>query len=890
MTARTGPTRRMDEPGATDRWHALSVDATLDALRADVRGLTTEEAERRRAVHGPNELVADAPPTPFAVFAAQFADFMIVVLVVAAGLAAALGDVTDAIVIAAIVVLNAALGTVQELRALRALAALRALGAPTATVLRGGLPQTVPAVTLVPGEAVALEAGRIVPADLRLVHAAGLRIDESALTGESVPVDKDPVATIEAAAAVADRTTIAHGGTIVTHGRGLGIVVATGMRTEIGRIATLLRETQSVQTPLQRRLAAFGRRLTLIVLAICAAVFVAGWLRGEPPLQMLLTAISLAVAAIPEALPAVIGISLAFGARRMAAAHALARRLPAVETLGAVTYVCSDKTGTLTANRMRVDRWWCEGRIAREPGHAGAWRALLDALAVSHDATTDADGRAAGDPTEVALLEAAMASGTDPAAVRARLPRVAELPFDTARRCMTTIHRRADGSWTSITKGAVEVVLANSRGSFEPGDDAAFDRDAVLAAADAMGREGRRVLAFAVREWPHAPEAAPETVERGLMFVGLVGMMDPPREGVRDAVATCRDAGVVPVMITGDHPATARAVAIELGIANECDDVLTGVALEALSDAEFAARVRSVRVYARVAPEQKTRIVEALQSAGEVVAMTGDGVNDAPALQRADIGIAMGASGTDVARGASGLVLLDDDFTTIVRAIHEGRRIYDNLRRFVRYVLTTNSGELWTIALAPFLGLPVPLQPIHILWINLVTDGLPGIALAAEPAEPDVMRRPPRPPRESLFAHGLGAHALLVGVLMCALALGLYVWARADGTADAQTVVFTALCFMQLAHALAVRSERASLAALGLGTNRPLLAAVVVTVALQLALIYVPAANLVFRTHPLTATQLAACVLAALAVLGAVEAEKWVRRSALRLSAMPRSG
>lgn len=888
--ARSARTRSSDEQDPAARWHALSVDATLDSLSADVRGLTAEEAERRRAVHGPNELAADAAPAPLAVFAAQFADFMIIVLVVAAGLAAALGDVTDAIVISAIVVLNAALGTVQELRALRALAALRALGAPTATVLRDGRPQTVAAATLVPGEAVALEAGRIVPADLRLVHAAGLRIDESTLTGESLPVDKDPGATIEAAAPVADRATIAHGGTVVTHGRGLGIVVATGMRTEVGRIATLLRETQAVQTPLQRRLASFGRRLTVVVLAICAAVFVAGWLRGEPPLQMLLTAISLAVAAIPEALPAVIGISLAFGARRMAAAHALARRLPAVETLGAVTYVCSDKTGTLTANRMEVDRWWCEGEIAHEPGRAGAWDALLDALTVSHDATKDADRRVTGDPTEVALLEAATDAGVDVPAVHARLPRVAELPFDTARRCMTTIHRRPDGSWRSITKGAVEVVLANSIGTFGRGANVPLDRDAVLAAADAMGREGRRVLAFAARDWPHAPVAEPDAVERELAFVGLVGMRDPPRDGVREAVATCRDAGVVPVMITGDHPATARAVALELGIATDRDDVLTGAALEALSPPDFAARVRSVRVYARVAPEQKPRIVEALQSAGEVVAMTGDGVNDAPALQRADIGIAMGASGTDVARGASGLVLLDDDFTTIVRAIREGRRIYDNLRRFVRYVLTTNSGEIWTIALAPFLGLPVPLQPIHILWINLVTDGLPGIALAAEPAEADVMNRPPRPPRESLFAHGLGAHALLIGMLMCALALGLYVWARADGTGDAQTVAFTALCFMQLAHAMAVRSERASLATLGLTTNRPLLAAVALTVALQLILIYLPAANAVFRTHPLTAVQLAACVLAALAVLAAVEAEKWARRGRLRLSAMPHSG
>jgi Ca2+-transporting ATPase len=863
----------------TEHWHRHSIDETYAHLASRKGGLTAPEIARRRAQHGPN-LLDEAPPrSHLALFAAQFADFMVLILIGAAVVSGFIGDLTDTIVILAIVVLNAALGFVQEFRAERAMAALRAMAAPTATVVREGTQKSVPAADLVPGDVVLLEAGRIVPADLRLVEVASLRVDESALTGESVPVDKGTEAIGGESVAVGDRHNIAHKGSIVTYGRAVGLVIATGMRTEFGRIAQLLREARSVQTPLQKRLATFGRQLALVVLLICAVVFVTGLLRGEPVLPMFLVALSLAVAAIPEALPAVVSISLALGARKMMAQRALVRRLPAVETLGSVTFICSDKTGTLTANEMQAERYYCDGRDRPKLADTDPDRLLLQAMAVSHDAVENKDGSVTGDPTEVALLTAARTAGVDAASERARLPRVAELPFDSERKCMTTIHRQADGSFLSITKGAAEVVIALSTRELRNEDSVDANRLALAGAADAMATDGLRVLAVAVRRWAALPtQITPETVECDLEFVGLIGLIDPPRPEVAEAIATCISAGVVPVMITGDHPLTARAIARRLGLLQEGYSVLTGQELSALSAQELASFVRRVRVYARVAPEQKVRIVTALQAAGEVVAMTGDGVNDAPALKGADVGVAMGVEGTDVAKEASAIVLLDDNFATIVRAVREGRRIYDNLRHFVRYILTTNSAEIWAIFLAPFLGLPVPLLPIQILWLNLVTDGLPGLALASEPAEPDVMRRPPRPAGESLFAGGLGTHAFFVGLLMAALVLGCEAWYRHANAEGWQTIVLTALCFSQLAHAMAIRSERTSSFELGLRSNLPLLGAVVLTVVLQLAIVYVPILNPVFKTVPLSASELAVCVAAAAAVFGVVEVEKWTRR------------
>lgn len=865
-------------------WYRRSAEQVIKDLGGSVAGLSSAEIISRRAEHGPNLLLTARPRTRLALFLAQFADFMILVLIGAAVVSGLVGDFSDTVVIVAIVVLNAVIGFVQEYRAEQAIQALKAMAAPAAVVTREGCVATVPAADLVPGDIVQLEAGRIVPADLRLVEAASLRINEAALTGESVPVDKITGALPGAGELpLGERRNMAHKGTHVTYGRGLGVVIATGMRTEFGRIATLLSEARSVETPLQRRLAVFGQRLALVVIAICIIVFVTGLLRGEPALPMLLTALSLAVAAIPEALPAVVSISLALGARRLMLRHALIRRLAAVETLGSVTYICSDKTGTLTANEMRVEQYYCDGLQTGQAGSGAAWQTLLSAMAVSHDAAVAADGSVVGDPTEVALLLAARAAGFDHAAEGARLPRVAELPFDPERKCMTTFHRFPDGGWWSISKGAAEVIIGAATSEYRDGGSVPMDAARLQQVADQMAAAGLRVLAVGVRHWAELPATLqPSLVESGLQFVGLLGLLDPPRPEVAMAVTDCHAAGITPVMITGDHPLTARAVAARLGIKVDDETVLTGTALAGLTVDEFSRRVRQVRVYARVSPEQKLKIVSALQSCGEVVAMTGDGVNDAPALRRADIGIAMGVTGTDVAREAGSMVLLDDNFATVVRAVREGRRIYDNLRRFIRYVLTTNSGEIWTIFLAPFLGLPVPLLPIQILWINLVTDGLPGLALAAEPAERNVMRRPPRPPRESLFSQGLGAHALLVGLFMAALALGAQAWYVGRNAGQWQTVVFTMLCFMQLGHVLAIRSEQTSLFSQGLRSNRQLLAAVLFTVLLQLAAVYLPAGNAWFGTVPLAAADLGACVAAGLLILAVVEAEKMIRRRRIR--------
>jgi P-type Ca2+ transporter type 2C len=860
-------------------WHQRTVAETLMLLAGARTGLSAEEAARRNAQFGPNAL--DEPPSRslLAMLGAQFADVMIMVLISAAVISGVIGDIADTLVIAAIVVLNAALGFFQEFRAERAMAALKTMAAPAATVLRGGHPTHVAAAELVPGDVVLLDAGGIIPADLRLIEAASLRVNESALTGEAMPVDK----TIDAIAApdlpVGDRSNIGHMSTFITYGRGVGLVVETGMRTEIGRIANLLQGTAAATTPLQRRLTVFGRRLAIVVLLICAVVFVAGLLRGEPAIPLFLTALSLAVAAIPEALPAILSMSLALGARKMAAAKALIRRLPAVETLGSVTFICSDKTGTLTTNQMQVARYYCEGESTTAVGSRGPWDALRLAMAVSHDARVDAAGRFGGDPTEVALLRAAQEAGLDYATAETQFPRAAEIPFDSSRKCMTTIHRQSDGTFLAITKGAAEVLL--ERSSFEQRTSGLvpIERSRLRGIADSMAADGLRVMAIAIRRWKVMPQPLmPGIAETDLEWVGFVGLIDPPRTEAREAIDECRSAGITPVMITGDHPATARAIAGQLGLLESGGAVLTGTELTALSDPELRQRVRDVHVYARVAPEQKVRIVMALRANGEVVAMTGDGVNDAPALRQADIGVAMGITGTDVAREASAMVLLDDNFATIVKAVREGRRIYDNLRRFVRYVLTTNSAEIWTIFLAPFLGLPIPLLPIQILWINLLTDGLPGLALISEPGEQNLMRRPPRPPAESLFAHGLGAHAFLVGLLMAGLVLGVQAWYVHAEDPAWQTTLFTALCFAQLGHVLAVRSERTSLLALGLTSNRPLLGAVITTIAMQLAVVYVPALNRLFRTVPIAPEQLAVCMGCGLAILAVVEVEKWTRR------------
>ena len=865
--------------------HALSAEEI--ARRFDVEplaGLSSADAADRLARFGPNVIPEKGRRSVVRMLLAQFTDFMIVVLIAAAFVSGLVGDVKDSLAIVLIVILNAFIGFAQEFRAERAMAALKRLAPTTAVVVRDREHRTVRTADVVPGDVVVLEAGNSVPADLRLTEAMQLRLSEAALTGESVPVEKQTAPIDAPQPPIGDRTDMAFKGTVVTYGRGQGIAVATGKDTELGKLAGLLDAGIEARTPLQQRLARFGQQLAYIVLAICGVIFAIGLLRGEPVLIMFLTAVSLAVAAIPEALPATMTIGLALGARKMADQNALVRRLPAVETLGSVTYICADKTGTLTQNDMRVEELCAADGALWQPGGSPTdepWASLFTALALNNDAHRKDGGVFLGDPTEVALHRAAAESGFERSVLEAAAPRVAELPFDSARKRMTTVHPD-EMQFVAYTKGAPESVLPRCVDALVADGGRGIDGAALLALAERMASEGQRVLAVAQRRWAELPGLTDaDTVECDLTLLGLVGLIDPPRPEAAAAVRACRSAGITPVMITGDHPATARAIARRLGIASDGDQMIAGPELASLSDSALAERVGQIRVYARVDPAQKIRIVEALQERGEFVAMTGDGVNDAPALTRANIGVAMGRSGTDVAREASSLVLLDDNFATIVAAVREGRRIYDNIRKVIKYIMTGNSAEIWTIFLAPFFGLPIPLLPIHILWINLVTDGLPALALAVEPADSDVMDRPPRSPKEGIFAGRLWLHMLWVGLLMAGVSIFAQAYAIQVGSAHWQTMVFTVLTLSQMGQVLAIRSGRESLFRQGLFSNRPLLGSVALVFVLQLATIYLPPLNPFFNTAPLSAVELAFCLALSAVVFVAVEIEKWLVRAGL---------
>jgi Ca2+-transporting ATPase len=865
-------------------WHTLGAEEVLARLDSTAAGLTSAAARQRLRVHGPNTLPGKGQRSLFFMLLGQFTDFMILVLLAAALISGFIGEPQDTIAILVIVLLNAVIGAIQEFRAERAVAALREMAALEAQALRDGAAVTVTAAELVPGDVVLLEAGNIVPADLRLLEAAELQLDESALTGESHPVAKQVEQLAQVNLPVGDRLNLACKSSLVTRGRGRGVVIATGLETEVGHIAEMLHAEKGVKTPLQIRLNRFGRYLALAVLAICVVVFTAGLLQGQPVLLMFLTAISLAVAAIPEALPAVVTISLALGARKLIRHSALVRNLPAVETLGSVTCICADKTGTLTQNRMHAEQFYLAGQwVEALPGEdaADSVRMLGRAMALNNDVAL-LDGKPSGEPTELALFEAAAAAGYRKESLEQALPRVAAVPFDSQRKRMTTVHQAERGAVIFI-KGAPEQLLAQCQDMLQQDGPAELSADKVLAEAERLAQEGYRVLGFAMRELAEAPpEPDAQSLERDLTFVGLTALIDPPRPEARQAVSDCQSAGITPVMITGDHPGTAMAIARRLGIVTDGDGVLTGEELAQMNDSTFARIAETIRVYARVSPAQKLRIVKALQANGEFVAMTGDGVNDAPALKRAAIGVAMGQKGTDVAREAADMVLLDDNFASIVRAIQAGRRIFDNIRKFIKDTMSSNSGEIWTLFLAPFLGLPIPLLPIHILWINLVTDGLPGLAFTAEPAEPGIMQRPPRPPQETIFAHGMWQHIVWVGLFVGGISIASQAWAISRGVEYWQTVVFTVLTVSQLFHSLAVRSETTSLFRIGLFSNLPMLGAVILTVMLQLAVIYLPALNNIFHTQPLPAFDLVVCLLLSSLVLVAVEIEKFlVRRSLL---------
>lgn len=891
-------------------WHTLPVDAVAEALQTNLqKGLSHDEAARRLAEYGPNRLEAATGRTAWRILLGQFKETMVLILLAAAVISYLIGDLKDTLVILAIVVLNAALGFFQEYRAEKAIEALQKMAVPHVHVLRDGEWQEIEATNLVPGDVIRLEAGGAVPADARLVEAVNLQVQEAALTGESVPVDKQTDPLPDPETPIGDRRNMVYMGTAVTYGRGKAIVVATGMATELGKIAAMLQSVEEEQTPLQRRMDQLGKRLAAVAIVLVALVFVLGLWRGGEVAEMLLTAISLAVAAVPEGLPAVVTIALALGARRMVQRNALIRRLPAVETLGSVTVICSDKTGTLTENRMtvtvldvanqRIDLQTERAHmLAETPPDAlpPALQLMLIGGALCNDAELRRDHSqpdryfTVGDPTEGALVMAAVQYHLLKPDLEAEMPRVGEVPFSSERKRMSTIHRlpaqhrllpMLDTPFVLFTKGAVDVLLplCTHVWNADRAEPLTDDWRARIETANTdMASQGQRVLGLAFRPLTALPEPlTAETVERELIFVGLFGMIDPPRPEAKDAVAKARQAGIRTVMITGDHALTAEAIARQLGIAETGTRTLTGRDLEQMSDEELIAIVEDVRVFARVSPEHKLRIVTALQAHRHNTAMTGDGVNDAPALKKADIGIAMGITGTDVAKEAADMILLDDNFATIVAAIEEGRTIYDNIRKFVRYLLTSNSGEIWVMLLAPLLGLPVPLLPLQILWINLVTDGLPALALGVEPPEKDVMKRPPYPPTESIFARGLWQHILWVGLLMGLLTLGVQIYALERHEAW-QSMVFNTLAVAQMAHVMAIRSERESLFTLGLRSNPWMLGAVASTLVLQVLVLYWQPLQAIFETEPLTLGELVATWAVALVIFVAVEIEKWWRR------------
>ncbi len=863
-------------------WHCKSIEDTFQTLGSSKQGLSIEEVRNRLLSYGPNKIKEVKKRTVLGMVLDQFKDFMILVLIAAAIVSGIIGEPKDTVAILVIVILNAVIGFVQEYRAEKAIEALKMMAAQVATVIRDGEPTSISAHEIVPGDIVLLEAGNIAPADIRLIEVAHLKIDESSLTGESVPVEKHTNPLQDMMMPLGDRKNIAYKGTIVSYGRANGVVVSTGMNTEFGKIATMLQEQVEVKTPLQKRLAKFGKRLAIAVFAICAIVFGVGFIRGEPPLLMFLTAISLAVAAIPEALPAVVTISLAIGAKKLVKQNALIRKLPAVETLGSVTYICSDKTGTLTQNKMEVQEIYVNGKFFKHEkisNQQSPINNLFMTMALNNDATRDKHGKYLGDPTEIALYALSEEKGFLKENLLKDYLRVAEIPFDSERKCMTTFHKTPEKGFVSFTKGAIEIILEKSTNEISINGKSNINKEKIHSMSEVMAQRGLRILAFAMRNWENLPEDMnTANTETALTFLGFVGMIDPPRKEVNAAVTLCKSAGIKPVMITGDHPVTAKAIARELNIIDSDEEILTGRELEKLSIKELEKKVEDIRIYARVAPEQKLKIVKALQNQGQFVAMTGDGVNDAPALKSADIGIAMGITGTDVSKEASDMILLDDNFATIVKAVKQGRRIFDNIRKFIKYTMTSNAGEIWTIFLAPFLGLPIPLLPIHILWINLVTDGLPGLALAVEPAEKDIMKKPPRHPKESIFAHNLGLDIIWVGLLMGGVSIFSQAWAIKTGHTSWQTIVFTVLCLSQMGNVLALRSEKESFFSLGLFSNIPLLGAILLTFVLQMATIYVPFLNSIFKTQPLTLSELIICLLLSSVVFCGVEIAKWIRR------------
>lgn len=839
-------------------WHLENIVNVLQKLGSQETGLSSLEAQKRILEYGKNELKSVTKKSPWLMLLNQFKDIMIIILLLAAVVSGLIGDLKDTLLIAIIVMLNAVIGFLQEYRAEKAIEALKKISITTAKVQRNKQIEYLNSTEIVPGDIVLLEAGDMVPADMRLIESHNLRIEEASLTGESEAVEKHTQSLNEADTPLGDRLNMAYKSTLVTYGRGKGVVVNTGMKTEIGAIAQMLQESEA-QTPLQKRLADFGKKLSFVIFAICAIIYVAGLIRGENPTQLLLTAISVAVAAIPETLPAVITVSLALGASKLVKQNALIRNLPAIETLGSVTYIGSDKTGTLTQNRMTVQETWTNPEPIDTSQENTVW--LYWAMLLNQDVQSSKTGELSGDSTEIAAYSYAFDKLRQ---APTNYPRLAEIPFSSERKMMTTLHTYQDKILV-VSKGALEMILEKCQEA---------PKEAIQKAEE-IAQKGMRVLVYAMKFFAQMPENIEDEAEKDLHFIGIVGIIDSPRPEAQQAVAECISAGIVPIMITGDHPITAQAIAKQIGILHDQKHkVITGKELSLIPSEEWEHRLKDVRVFARVSPEQKLEIVKILQNQGQFVAMTGDGVNDAPALKKANIGVAMGIVGTDVSKEASDMILLDDNFATIVKAVKEGRRIFDNIRKFIKYTMTGNAGKIWVIFLAPIIGLPIPLLPIHILWLNLVTDGLPGLALANEPAEKSVMQRPPRHPQEGIFAQGLGWHILWVGLVIGGLVLGLQAWATKNENSHWQTMVFTSLCFAQIGQILAVRSERHFLYVQGFFTNLPLLGTALLNFLLQLALIYIPFFQEIFVTQALSLFELVLCMGLGLVVFHVIELEK----------------
>ncbi len=935
-------------------WHSLSADETSQQLATPVdSGLDSTEAARRLELFGPNHIASAPRPTFLQLLFAQFNNFIILLLIAAAAISGLLGEWIEASAILAIVVLNAALGVIQERRAEEALAALKKLAAPEAQVLRNGSRQTVPGPELVPGDIVFIEAGNFVPADLRLLDAVNLRLEEAALTGESVPVQKDASIRLEGSVPLGDRKNTAFMGTLVNSGRGQGVVVSTGMHTQIGLIASMLQNVEEETTPLQKRLDGLGKILGVAAMVICALVFVIGLLRGHAPLDMFMLAVGLAIAAVPEGLPAVVTISLALGMREMVKRHALIRRLSSVETLGSTTVICTDKTGTLTQNKMTVTRLWADGAAlditgsgnllkgdfldAQGPVQLDHYQAMQTTLwigTLNNDAHMEISGesndsgrtyRLVGDPTEGALLVAAAKAGCLSRPLNQAYPRVAEIPFDAVRKNMITVHHVFDpqpedispfdgppqsaSGYVIAVKGAPDMVL-NLCTHYQCQDDSVAVLDErqkrrILAANEAMTRDALRVLGLAYRVERELPDVSDiAAIERDLIFVGLAGMIDPPREEVAPALVHAGRAGIRTIMITGDYPETARAIADAIGLRRPGHQVLTGREVDALSDEELQQHVRHTDVFARVSPQNKLRIVNALRANNEVVAMTGDGVNDAPSIKAADIGVAMGITGTDVAKESADMVLTDDNYASIVSAVEQGRIIYDNIRKFVFFLLSSNVAEIMIIFLAMLAGLPSPLTVIQLLWLNLLTDGAPALALAMEKGDPDIMRRQPRPPQEPVINANMRLGIVVqtfaqTGAVLTAFALGLiwhlrggeiipagtnplafllqYDWRGLD-VQSAETMAFMTLSLCELFRAYTVRSERLSIFKVGLFSNRYMQYAVGLSLLLLAAVVSVPFLQPVFNTHLPNVRELAVVLGLALVPAFAEELTKWYLR------------